>query len=251
MDEFVLPIDVAKFRSTNAAWNNLMLNDPWSVGYVTALIALEPFKRKEDWEKFYYDSGLKREGLIAGLNFDEKGILQDEQLVRTDKSRILKLRYELKNLNNQFGRTKERLFRKGQILYDNVKDNGYELTVDECFEAVRFRVICETWNGVIIRENNTIENLQNLFPDLEFRKVSGEMDHKYAVDFEVYKDNRLSLGLQIKPQSYTWNAPYIQKAKYANKMKNNEYFKEFNVKVYDVISDSKGNIINKEVLKNL
>ena len=32
MDEFILPIDRTKFSSTNSAWNDLMLNDPWSVG---------------------------------------------------------------------------------------------------------------------------------------------------------------------------------------------------------------------------
>jgi len=48
-----------------------------------------------------------------------------------------------------------------------------------------------------------------------------------------------------------WNAPYIQKARNANKHKNQEYFKKFGVQVYDVISDSKGNIVNPDVLKNL
>ena len=38
MDEFVLKIDENKFRSTNDTWNRLMLNDPWSVGYVSTLI---------------------------------------------------------------------------------------------------------------------------------------------------------------------------------------------------------------------
>jgi hypothetical protein len=44
--EFVLNIDANRFRSTNASWNALMLNDPWSVGYVTTLIELVPFAKK-------------------------------------------------------------------------------------------------------------------------------------------------------------------------------------------------------------
>ena len=251
MDEFILPIDSAKFRSTNATWNNLMLNDPWSVGYVTVLIALAPFEKKEDWEESYYESGKERERNIGMLDLNVQAYLQDEQLVRTNKAQVDKMGYDLKNLNTQYGRTKESLYKKGEILYKAVKNNGLGLTADECFECVRFRVICETWNGVIIRERNTITNLQNTFPDLEFRKVSGDMDYKYAVDFEVYRNNILSSAIQIKPQSYTWKAPYIQKARYANKRKNNDYFNKFNVNVYDVISDSKGDIKNKDVLKNL
>ena len=48
MDEFVLGIDKEKFRSTNAKWNELMLNDPWSVGYVSTLIEAANWKNKED-----------------------------------------------------------------------------------------------------------------------------------------------------------------------------------------------------------
>ena len=77
------------------------------------------------------------------------------------------------------------------------------------------------------------------------------MDHTFAVDYELYKNGVLTSAIQIKPQSYTWNAPYIQKARNANKHKNQEYLNKFGVQVYDVISDSKGNIINTDVLKNL
>ena len=51
MDEFVLSIDKDKFRSTNAKWNELMLNDPWSVGYVSTLIEAANWKCKEEWEE--------------------------------------------------------------------------------------------------------------------------------------------------------------------------------------------------------
>jgi hypothetical protein len=251
MEEFVLTIDANKFRSTNAPWNNLMLNDPWSVGYVTTLIELVPFEKKEDWEKFYYDSGQKREFEISKLSPELQKIVNDESLIRTNKNAVNQLGWDLKNLNTQFGRTKDSLKKKGLILFNEVKNNGLGLTIEDCVECVRFRVICETWNGVIVRERNTIQNLQRQFPNTEFKKVSGEMDHTFAVDYELYKNGNLTAAIQIKPQSYTWNAPYIQKARSANKHKNDEYFKKFGVRVYDVISDNKGNVINTEILKNL
>ena len=249
--EYILTIDAEKFRSTNAPWNNLMLNDPWSVGYVTTLIELVPFEKKEDWENFYYESGQKRELEIAKLSTDLQSTVNDEALIRVNKNEVNQLSWDLKNLNTQYGRTKERLEKKGLILFNEVKNNGLGLTLEDCIECVRFRVICETWNGVIVRERNTVQNLLKQLPNTEFRKVSGEMDHTFAVDYELYKNGVLTSAIQIKPQSYTWNAPYIQKARNANKYKNQEYLKKFGVQVYDVISDSKGNIVNADVLKNL
>ena len=137
------------------------------------------------------------------------------------------------------------------ILFNEVKNNGLGLTLEDCIECVRFRVICETWNGVIVRERNTVQNLLKQLPNTKFKKVSGEMDHTFAVDYELYKNGVLTSAIQIKPQSYTWNAPYIQKARNANKHKNQEYLKKYGVQVYDVISDSRGNIVNPDVLKNL
>lgn len=65
MDEFKLPIDEAKFRSTNGMWNRLMLNDPWSVGYVSTLIELQEWESKEQWEEFYYANGEQRNALLG------------------------------------------------------------------------------------------------------------------------------------------------------------------------------------------
>jgi ferredoxin-like protein FixX len=249
--EFILSISIEKFRSTNAAWNDLMLNAPWSVGYVTTLVELTPFEKKEDWEQFYYNSGKKREEKISTLNYDFQKIIEDESLIRIDKNMIESLSWDLKNINTQYGRTKESLMKKAHILYDTIKNNGLNLSVDDCFECVRFRVICETWNGVIVREHRTIETLQHHFPDVEFKKVPGDIDHKYAVDYELYKNGGLYAAIQIKPQSYMWDAPYIQKARKANKWKNQEYFKMYKVLVFDIISNNKGEIQNPEVLRNL
>lgn len=75
------------------------------------------------------------------------------------------------------------------------------------------------------------------------------MDHEFAVDYELKKDSTLICGIQIKPQSYTWNASYIQKARNANIRKNDEYFKKFGVRVIDIIADTKGNIKNTDCVE--
>ena len=250
MTEFVLSIDTRKFSSTNALWNDLMLNDPLSVGYVSTLIALQQFATKEDWEQFYYKTGAEREALLANLDLESQGILRDERMIRTNKAKVLKLSQDHSNINTQHGRTIEELRKKGEILYENLNPKG-RLTKDECFECVRYRVICETWNGIIIRERNTIEAMKKKCVGVEFRSVSGEVDYTYAVDYEVYKKNKLICGIQIKPKSYTWNAPYIQSAKRANEKKNASYTEQFKVPVITIISDTKGTILNAEALNTL
>lgn len=240
MDEFKLQIDINKFRSTNAMWNNLMLNDPWSVGYVSTLIELHEWKSKEEWEEFYYESGKKRLTKL-GIN---NTLLNDFQLIRTNKPLVERLDRELKNLNTQYGRTKEELLEKAKVLQEHV----FGLTLEECYECVRFRTICETWNGIILRENNTIATLKRHFPTLEFKKTNGEIDHTYAVDYEILNKGHLICGIQIKPKSYTWKADYIVKARIANEAKNAEYKKIYGVNVYNIIATSKGVIQNPDVL---
>lgn len=247
MDEFVLGIDRDKFSSTNAKWNALMLNDPWSVGYVSTLIELQSWQSKEEWEEFYYRSGEQRQALLG----DNRNLLDNFSLIRTDRATVNKLPWDVKNLNTQYGRTREDLKRKAEVLYAAVCNNGHGLTLEECEECVRFRVICETWNGIILRENNTIGSLTARFPMLSFEKTSGEVDYTYAVDFEVFRAGSLICGIQIKPQSYTWNAPHIVKARITNKDKNAAYTKLKGVPVFDIISKINGEIQSTQVLEQI
>ncbi|GAB3530893.1 hypothetical protein GCM10027443_12280 [Pontibacter brevis] len=249
--QFDLPVGVARFRSTNNAWNELMLGDPWSVGHLTTLIELKTFKTKEEWETFYYQSGEERGRLLQRWDAPTQSMLQNELLIKTNPDFVHDLSWNLKNLNTQFGRTQERLYRKGEILYNHVRDNGYGLSVEECFQCVRFRVICETWNRVVEREKNTIRTLQNMFPHVVFQEVSEEMYHTYAVDYEAYVDGELRYALQVKPESYTGNTTYLLNARQANSRKNQLYTARFGAPVYEVISDHDGNILYPDVLKNL
>ena len=247
MEEFILGIERDKFSSTNGMWNSLMLNDPWSVGYVSTLIELQSWQSKEEWEEFYYRSGEQRQSLLG----DNRELLDDFSLIRTNKAAVNNLPWDVKNLNTQYGRTREDLNKKAEVLYAAVRNNGHGLTLEDCEECVRFRVICETWNGIILRENNTIEVLTAQFPMLSFEKTSGEIDHTYAVDFEVFRSGSLICGIQIKPQSYTWNATYIVKAREANKAKNAAYTNLKGVPVFDIISKTNGEIQRTQVLEKI
>lgn len=101
---------------------------------------------------------------------------------------------------------KEDLMQKAKVLYENT--TSPRLSIDECFECVRFRVSCETWNGIVHREKNAIACLKEMFPKIDFQKVSGKKDYQYAVDYELFLNGLLLGGIQIKPQSYLGNANY-------------------------------------------
>lgn len=248
-DEFKIDIDANLFRSTNGVWNKLMLNDPWSVGYVTTLIETKQWSSKDEWERFYYLSGQERIQK-ADRNYE---IIENFQLIRTNKAAIYGLSWKIKNLNYQYGRTKEDLMRRAKVLYRYMHEQLHSpITLDECFKCVRFRTICETWNGVIVREQNTVIKLQNLLGgNVIIKKTDGEIDHKFAVDYEVYVEDVLKFGIQIKPKSYLGNAPYLVRARYANEQKYIAYKEKFECPVYVIISKTSGEIQNMEIIAKL
>lgn len=251
MNEFVNILNQQKFRATNASWNYLCLNAPWSVGYVSTLIELVTFNTKEAWEKYYYQSGKERNDIIAKQFIEKTPILNHHTLKKTDSIKIQQLSWELKNLNFQYGRTKEQLTEKGEILFNHMFKKGVAISLGECIECVRFRTICETWNGIIIRERNTVQKLKEIFPDIEFCKTNGQFDHQYAVDYELKINGSLICGVQIKPKSYTYKTPYLNKARTANKHKNITYKTQFGKSVFDVIAQTNGTILNKEIITEI
>ena len=248
MDEFKLPIDKEKFRLTNAPWNELKLNHPWSVGYVSMLIELKSFKNKEEWEAFYYEMGNYRLKKMKELNSTLKNILNDACL---EIKYINKLPKNIIAINKQNGRTENQLLKKGEILHHFINKKHPNITLNECVEAVKFRVIGETWNGIILREHNTITTLKNELPNLNFIKKEGEFDYNYAIDYEISFNNKLLCGIQIKPKSYTYNTTYILKAKRTNYKKNRKYQNKYNVPFFDIISTTKGEIINLTVVNKI
>ncbi len=251
MDEFVNYLNKARFESTNALWNDLMLNDPWSVGYVSALIEMQTFNNKEEWEEYYYVSGKRRNLELNKLPSHIKEKLNDELLVLRNKNEIAEMSKELKSLNYNYGRTKEQIAIKGNILFQNTIKTGIKITEKECIEAVRFRTICQTWNGIAIRQRNTITTLTRRFPEVDFVSTSGDFDYRYAVDYELKISNELICAIQIKPKSYTGNTSYLLKAKNANTRKNQEYKNQFYKPVFTIISNNKGEINNADVLNQI
>lgn len=252
MDEFLNPVPPVLFRATNGPWNALRLNAPWSVGYVTSLVESQPFEAKEEWARFYYESGAERLRRLAALPEADRVTLTDFRLALTDPARIQRLPAALKTLNFDFGRTRDELAEKGRALCQRMKISGTPLSLEQAVACVRFRVVGETWNGVVLRERATVAALQRHLPGLRFEKTPGDFDHRYAVDYQLFREGTLLGGIQIKPASYaTSSAPYLVTARQANRAKNEAYCRDFGCPVFDVVAQINGEILNAAVVERL
>lgn len=248
MDIFVNEIPKDKFKSTNELWNKLGLNKAWSVGYTTTLIKQKKFKNKEEWYTHYFQSGEDRLEKISKLSQNEVNLLKSNNKSQNN---------ELNKLNFNYGRTKQEIAQKGVILYNAIvkEGNPYNLTERDCKYIAYYRVVCETWNGVIGRENATKDTMIKHFKEkgyeIDVLDTSGDFDYAYGVDFEIAYNGVKVCGLQIKPPSYKANTTYLEKAKEINKKKNDKYKEEFGRNVHYVYASQYGKIDNKEILDTI
>lgn len=245
MDLFINKISKDKFSSTNELWNRLGLNKAWSVGYTTTLIKQKKFKNKEEWYEHYFQSGEERLRVISKLNNHESSLINGQNPTSNKF---------LDKINYNYGRTKLEIAQKGIILYQAIlkEGNPLNLTEDECKYISFYRVVCETWNGVIGREFATKENLIKQFGKKGYEilvlDTNGQFDYKYGVDFEIYYNGYIICGIQIKPESYKGNAEYLNKAKCINQEKNKKYKNTFGRNVHYIYSNHNGYISNYEII---
>ena len=252
MDAFKNPLEKSRFEFTNAPWNRLRLNDPWSVGYVSSLVVYRDFRKKEEWESFYYQSGKLRNERLLTQKEEDQHRLNNFQLILTHPEQVYQIDPRLRTINTSYGRTRDQLMERAAVLYNYLLGRGSNLSLKECFECVRFRTIGQTWNGIVLREKNTLQRLREYFPECNWISTDGEFDHRYAVDYEILCNGKRVAAIQIKPRSYQQGKqPYLLKAREANRRKNLEYTRLFGCEVFDVISTTDGSLLNPEVIEKL
>lgn len=236
------------FKKTNKIWNDLNLNQAWCIGYLMQLCKNSKASSFDEWESYYFESGRLRAIKISVIPVFKKQILMDRKVyLNNNLYKIDMLSKQEKRLNTHMGRTREDLFEIARDLFKGVKNSGIsDISLEDCENYVYIRVIDETWIG-IQREINTKESLQKLLKGYEIKDVSLRIDVKYAVDFEVYKNNKLILALQVKSKKYQLDKKEaLIKTKNFNNLKNSEYTKINKVPVIDVFSDFSGYIYNPE-----
>ncbi|HBF9450537.1 TPA: MjaI family restriction endonuclease [Clostridioides difficile] len=232
LDLFKNPIDKKKFDSTNEIWNKMHFNSPVKIGYTSKLVKEKKFSDKLDWANFYFESGEKRKELLKLNPYD-------------------------KNINLNYGRTKKEIAKIGCYLYKHLLETGnpLKLTKEECMLTAYFRIIGETWNGIIWRESNTKDVLSkkitNLGYEVSLIDTPSDFDVLFAVDYEIYFKGSIVCGIQIKPKSYSTNNSYLNKTIKLNEEKNQKYKKRFNRDVYYVYAETSGIILNENVIPKI
>ncbi len=228
-----------KERVLNPIVERHRLCGPKSVGQVSDLILSSNFKTKEEWEEFYFKSGMERERII------------NENAKILNKTKLNKLMSEL---NKKHGRTEIELDSKAKKLLDwvpeeknrlkNSLENLDKITLEDCQKCMRQYVIDNTWEGIIKREEAVVKRLTKKgFKNI--KKTGGDIDTKLGVDREIFsEDGNKKVGIQIKP-SNSRGTPLID-------AHNQQAQSKYEGKVITIFSNTKGKIKDEEdIIKEL
>jgi len=222
-----------------------MMTGAKKVGMTNQLIIQKEFKSKEEWEKFYYNSGKERLDKINGFIKEKEAELKERGSKRTKvpESWVAEFIKE-NNLLEEYGRTEEELNYLGKDLfetipkkiipkYEELKSVAENISLKDCQDFIKEVVIDNTWVGEVKRGNNVIKNLKKGGIG-GFEKTSGDVDSKMAVDYEM-KLPKGNIGLQIKPEGHE---PKIAQS-------NSRAQEKFMGRVFTIKADKDGNIQNQ------
>lgn len=221
------------------------------VGMMNELVLKKEFVDKDEWEKFYYESGAERFTKINNFIKEKREELRKKGSKRKDvpKSWIAKFIKE-NNLEEGYGRTEEELNKLGEKLYKSIPERiiptyekyiktAKEITIEDCKNYLKEVVIDTTWVGEIKRALNVIKSLKKI-GITDFVKTSGDIDVRTSVDYEkILKKGKI--GLQIKPEGFE---PVINKY---NKIAQ----RKFEGKVFTIKADKEGEIKNKNIIDDI
>lgn len=204
-----------RFAKTNSIWCDKKFNNPFNVGQTMLLV--QGCKTRDEWCEKYIRSGLERKSLLK-----EK---------------------KLQNYDTQYGRTLEDLGSIAVVLRDEASKIGVELSLEEALATVVIRVVDDTWIGYE-RELSIFLDISTC-THLDVKHTSIQDDISYAVDGMLRDGDTLVCGIQIKPESYRAETPYLKKAKEINKQKNELFKGNYGVPVLYAYYDTKDGFVNK------
>lgn len=254
MDSFKCAVSKEKLRATNKTWGEKQLNRPWLVGMVSKLAMDHTFRTKEEFRDYYFESGRKRHEALSKLSEEEQYIANTVWMPEN----LWQTHPHIAKINYDHGRTANELKRIGDFFYGFLKEtpNSKNITLTEVRYMVPYRVIGETWNGLILRELQTIKTLNDWITTrnipVHFDKLEGSKDARYEVDaVGVDSNGRILVGIQIKPKSYSKGFEDSDKVYAMNKKKYDSFLRDYEAQVGVVYSDMKGTISNTEILPQI
>ena len=199
-----------KYRQTNPVWNREGFNHRKQIGSLTYLYKKGGCDSVSSFEMFYLQNGQTSKG-----HRWKDGIYN--------------------------GRTLEEL---STLIVCFQAKLGKHYSLEECVLYVWIRLFYETHLGMQ-RETKALQNFALEHPDFKIIPTSIEKDVRFAVDAEVFFEDTLLYGIQVKSPAYLKNQHRILKeTKQFNREKNQTYQAQFDVPVHYLIADSNGNILD-------
>lgn len=189
------------FRRSNKIWNKYGFNSRANIGHLMKLINEVQPKNLNDWIIRYLESGKEYEDL---------------------------LKHNIQANPCNYGRTKYQLKRIASDFHEELAYQGYNIDFETTYEFVLIRVLYETWLGYS-RERHVFNVLKSVYPHLEIRHADPIIDIEMAVDFEVLKNGKLLLGIQVKSNNVSTETIKM------NQRKNARYTSQYGADVFYVV----------------
>ena len=176
-----------EYRKTNKVWNKYHLNKRENIGHSMLLIKECKPNSFSEWQSFYEKSGQEAKKAKTGLTFHS----------------FEELRKTIRIINSTHGKTKEDLEDLAKEFQNLLKQEGLDYDLETCFNYVYLRAVDETYLGY--QREMTAERALKDFCNrnsLSVQETTKEDDVLYGVDYEIYKDNKLLAGIQVKGSVY-------------------------------------------------
>lgn len=203
------------FRKSNFYWNGWHFNSKTNIGGLMLLISkCNPCTYKQ-WKNYYFNSGKERLKLLKEKKKNDSLSPKEE-----------------KTINRNYGRTFSELIDISRDFYKVLKAKMpyFNSTLNDVVNYVFIRIIDETWTGYLREQKALSEIACALEKDnLTVAHTPDHIDCIYAVDLEVFDNEQLLAGIQIKSIYYknTIDKDVLQ----INDKKNRSYLEKFKAPV--------------------
>jgi Holliday junction resolvase-like predicted endonuclease len=197
---------------------------------------LEEFKKSKEYnylQRFYDDSGCNNPQFVGHC----MKIIKDAQPKTFDDWISYYVGHDAYKFTNGMVEASGRL--QDYILETQKK----RIKTKTCWDAIAVIVLFNTWNGYKM-ELKAIDELQE--DDYEILQTNSNQDEKYAIDLIIHKNNKVLLGIQVKPSKY---AHLSEEKKQVNKNKNYEFINKYNVGVKYLYYDENYEFDKKDIEK--
>lgn len=134
----------------------------------------------------------------------------------------------------------------GRNLYEAQKKyfKDYLFTLDECVQWEYDLFIVNSLKGSMMEKLARNEVRKAISPRCKVVKTERVIDEEYRIDLEITRDDKVLLGVQVKPYTYTFTNDYVKES---NVVRNSNYGYD----VFYLYYDDDGRFVNIDEISSL